>query len=111
VATGVGADRFNGRAASLRNVPVKRAKILRSGTVTTVNRLGSTEIVALMAVVFVSCGRSETVMSAQTGGIRYLALTSKSWSDTSAMEKCRVASSASHDLWSNSSLVPGARRV
>jgi hypothetical protein len=92
-------------------VPVKRAKILRSGTVTTVNRLGSTEIVALMAVVFVSCGRSETVMSAQTGGIRYLALTSKSWSDTSAMEKCRVASSASHDLWSNSSLVPGARRV
>lgn len=30
-------------------------------------------------------------MSAHTGGTRYLALTSKSWSDTSAMEKCRAA--------------------
>ena len=106
VATGVGAGRFNGRAPSLRIAPVKRAKILRSGIVMTVNRFGSTEIVALMAVAPVSCGRSETVRSAHTGGTRYLALTSKSRSDTSAMEKCRAASSASQDLSRNSSLVP-----
>ena len=64
VATGVGAGRFNGRAPSLRIALVKRAKILRSGTVTTVNRFGSTEIVALMVVESVSCGRSETAKSA-----------------------------------------------
>ncbi len=47
-------------APSLRIAPVKRAKILRSGTVTTVNRFGSTEIVALIAVAPVSCEKSET---------------------------------------------------
>jgi hypothetical protein len=53
-----------------RIAPVKRAKILRSGTVTTVNRFGSTEIVALMVVESVSCGRSEAVKLAHTGGDR-----------------------------------------
>ena len=112
VATGMGAGRFGGRVPSLRIALVKRAKILRSGTVTTVNRFGSTEMVALTAVESVSCGRSETVKSADTSGsTRYLALTSKSRSDTSVMEKCRAASSASQDLCSTSSLVPGTIRV
>jgi hypothetical protein len=47
------------------------------------------------------------VKSAHTGGTRYLALTSKSWSDTSMMEKWLAASSASQDFWSKTSLGPG----